>query len=118
MDLHHALDLFLNALIFADHLWWHGADDVVGFIVVGAQQAAVQIVDDATDRRIARIRHRRRRRGSAVASMLTSLVLHVVGRDGIHQRAGVDAVIRAHAGDYGRMTWFAADVRHGDCYFK
>jgi hypothetical protein len=27
-------------------------------------------------------------------------------------------VIRAHAGDYGRMTWFAADVRHGDCYFK
>ena len=33
-DLHHALDMFRNALIFTDHLSWHGADNIVGFIVV------------------------------------------------------------------------------------
>lgn len=55
IDLHHALDMFSDALIFTNHLWWQSADYIVGFVVVSAQQAAIQIVDDTTDGWIAGI---------------------------------------------------------------
>ena len=105
-DLHHTLDLLGDALVLTDHLRWHGGEDVVGFVVVRAEQAAVEIVDDATDGRIGRVRHGRRGRRSAAAP----------ARLAVDQRSRIDSVIGAHcAGHYGRRMsgLLATDGRHG-----